>query len=213
MPLGCSFKTTDADSGKFRTTGARGCKATCQIEKYFGQGFRNYSILVVSHCRCLQLGTSSSKILDNKPGFELYVVRLCFECLVAAISRWQPHSGVLEASIVHFLKVTHSYGQDSFIAMLSMDYLEPTMISSISSVRHHQRRCSGRKVASASLVLRGSVLIVAALATQLKTFQPAELVPASLQLGSSYALTWHSIVSSGLNNCGFAVLHQLARLL
>jgi len=24
MPLGCSFKTTDADSGKFRTTGAKG---------------------------------------------------------------------------------------------------------------------------------------------------------------------------------------------
>jgi len=32
----------DADSGKFRTTGAKGAaKATCQIEKYFGQGFRN----------------------------------------------------------------------------------------------------------------------------------------------------------------------------
>jgi len=88
---------------------------------------------VVSHCRCLQLGTSSSKILDNKPGFELYVVRLCFECLVAAISGWQPHSGVLEASIVHFLRSLIVIGQDSFIAMLSMDYLEPTMISSISS--------------------------------------------------------------------------------
>ncbi len=35
-------------------------------------------------------------------------------------------------------------------------------------------------MASASLVLRGSVLVVAALATQLKTFQPAELVPAAL---------------------------------
>jgi len=163
---------------------------------------------VVSHCRCLQLGTSSSKILDNKP-FELYVVRLCFECLVAAISRWQPHSGVLEALLFTFLRSLIVIGQDSFIAMLSMDF-EPTMISSIfGQLRHHQRRCSGRKVASASLVLRGSVLIVAALATQLKTFQPAELVPASLQLGSSYALTWHSIVSSGLNNCGFAVLHQL----
>jgi len=93
--------------------------------------------------------------------------------------------------------------------MLSMDYLEPTMISSISS--DNFGIINGDVVGAkwrASLVLRGSVLIVAALATQLKTFQPAELVPASLQLGSSYALTWHSIVSR-LNNCGFAVLHQL----
>jgi len=61
--------------------------------------------------------------------------------------------------------------------MLSMDYLEPTMISSISS--DNFGIINGDVVGAkwrASLVLRGSVLIVAALATQLKTFQPAELV-------------------------------------
>jgi len=82
-----------------------------------------------------------------------------FSC---CISRWQPHSGVLEASIVHFLKVTIVIGQDSFIAMLSMDYLEPTMISSISD---NFGIINGDVVGAkwrVLPVLRGSVLIVAA---------------------------------------------------
>lgn len=124
----------------------------------------------------------AAKILDNKPGFELYVVRLCFECLVAAMSRWQSQSGVLEASIIHFLKVTRSYWSGLFhcYAVDGLPRTNNDLEQIFGQLRHHQRRCSGRKVASASLVLRGSVLVVAALATQLKTFQPAELVPASL---------------------------------
>ena len=43
------------------------------------------------------------------------------------------------------------------------------------SWRHHQRRCTGRKVAPASLVVRGSVQLVAAIATQLRAFTAAEL--------------------------------------
>jgi len=112
--------------------------------------------------------------------------------------RWQPHSGVLEAS-VHFLKVTHSYWSGLFhcYAVDGLPRTNNDLEHIFGQLRHHQRRCSGRKVASASLVLRGSVLIVAALATQLKTFQPAE---SCFTRNSSYALTWHSIVSSGLNN-------------
>ena len=42
-------------------------------------------------------------------------------------------------------------------------------------VRHHQRRCTGRKVAPASLVLRGSVQLVACIATQIKTWHSKQL--------------------------------------
>jgi len=124
----------------------------------------------------------AAKILDNKPEFELDVVRLCFQGLVAAMSRWQSHSGVLENSIVHFLKVTRSYWSGLFhcYAVDGLPRTNNDLEHVFGQLRHHQRRCSGRKVASASLVLRGSVVVVAALATQLKTFQPAELVPAAL---------------------------------
>ena len=49
------------------------------------------------------------------------------------------------------------------------------------STRHHERRCTGRKAASPSLVLRGSVRIVAGLGTRAHSFQGSELAPANLE--------------------------------
>lgn len=42
------------------------------------------------------------------------------------------------------------------------------------------RRCTGRKVAPASLVVRGSVQLVAAIATQLRSFTASELATVSV---------------------------------
>jgi hypothetical protein len=41
--------------------------------------------------------------------------------------------------------------------------------------RHHQRRCTGRKVAPATAVTRGAVHLVAALATQRRSYSALEL--------------------------------------
>ena len=43
------------------------------------------------------------------------------------------------------------------------------------STRHHERRCTGRKVASPSLVLRGSVRIVAGLSTRQQAYSAQDL--------------------------------------
>ena len=48
------------------------------------------------------------------------------------------------------------------------------------TVRHHHRRCTGRKVAPASLVLRGSVQLIACVATQLVTWGVEQLAPVSV---------------------------------
>jgi hypothetical protein len=47
------------------------------------------------------------------------------------------------------------------------------------TVRHH-RRCTGRKVAPATLVLRGSVQLIACVATQLTTWCTQQLAPLSI---------------------------------
>lgn len=47
-------------------------------------------------------------------------------------------------------------------------------------MRHHHRRCTGRKVASASLVLRGSVQLIACVATQLTTWCAEQLAAVSI---------------------------------
>ena len=43
--------------------------------------------------------------------------------------------------------------------------------------RYHDRRTTGRKVASPGLVLNGSVCVIAAAATRLHTYSAAELAP------------------------------------
>ena len=45
------------------------------------------------------------------------------------------------------------------------------------SQRHHERRATGRKGASPSLVLRGSVRLVAATVTRLRPVEPCDLAP------------------------------------
>ncbi len=47
--------------------------------------------------------------------------------------------------------------------------------------RHPNRRCTGRKVAPQSLALRGSVQLVAAVATQLKALSAEEVATLSVQ--------------------------------
>ena len=45
------------------------------------------------------------------------------------------------------------------------------------SYRYHKRRCSGRKVASPGMVMRGSVRLVSATATRLRPAEAADLSP------------------------------------
>lgn len=137
----------------------------------------------------------AAEILDNEAGLDAAGVERCFRGLLAAMSRWQSRAGTLEASIIHFLKVTRSYWSGLFhcYAVEGLPRTNNDLEHVFGEFRHHQRRCTGRKVAPSSLVLRGSVQLVAAVATQLKTFQPAELAAVSVE-------TWRNVRSQ---------LHQL----
>ena len=48
------------------------------------------------------------------------------------------------------------------------------------SFRHHQRRTTGRKKAPASMLIRGSSRLIAAVATRLKTFTAKDLAMVDL---------------------------------
>lgn len=48
------------------------------------------------------------------------------------------------------------------------------------SQRYHERRTTGRKVASSSLVIRGSVRIIATVMTRIRPFSAADLAPKSV---------------------------------
>lgn len=85
--------------------------------------------------------------------------------------------GSLEAGIEHFLKVSDSYWAGLFhtYEIEALPRTNNDLEGSFGQLRHHQRRVSGRKAAPASLVLRGSVRLIAAIATRMKTFNAQEL--------------------------------------
>lgn len=71
-------------------------------------------------------------------------------------------------SVQHFLKVTRSYGDAIFYCyqISGLPRTNNALEQTFGCVRYHERRASGRKVASPSLVTDGSVRVPAALYTR-----------------------------------------------
>jgi hypothetical protein len=85
----------------------------------------------------------------------------------------------LAEALEHCVKVSGSYQPDLFHCYDVAD-LQPTnneLEQVFGSARHHERRVSGRKQGSESLVLRGGVRLVAALATRLEEISAEQLAP------------------------------------
>src|SRR3990170_8973265 len=105
-----------------------------------------------------------------------------------AMARRAPRAGELKSAIQHFLKVTDSYMPGLFHCYHVPDLprTNNALEQLFGSTRHHERRCTGRKAASPSLVLRGSVRIIAGLGTRGQCFQGRELAPQKID-------QWHSL--------------------
>ena len=83
----------------------------------------------------------------------------------------------------HFRKVTRSYWPGLF-ACYTVPELPRTnndLEQFFGAYRYHDRRTTGRKVASPGLVLNGSVGIIAAAATRLHPYSAAELAPENVK--------------------------------
>ncbi len=95
-------------------------------------------------------------------------MRAAYARLLAEMRRRHDEAGPLAPAIAHFLKVTESYAPGLFHCY-TVDGLPPTdndLEHVFGTARHHERRTTGRKVASPALVVRGAVRVVAAVATQ-----------------------------------------------
>ena len=85
----------------------------------------------------------------------------------------------LSAGLRHFAKVYDSYepGLYHCYSVADVPRTNNELEQTFGSHRYHERRASGRKVASAGLVVRGSVRLVAGLATRLRVRTGEELAP------------------------------------
>jgi len=99
-----------------------------------------------------------------------------------------PRGGKLQGAIRHFLKATQSYGPGLFHCydVPDLPRTNNSLEQLFGSTRHHERRCTGRKAASPSLVLRGSVRIVAGLGPRPRRWEGYELAPTNVS-------TWRTL--------------------
>ncbi len=125
---------------------------------------------------------SAAHILKNEAELSGQQTRLRLRGLLGAMRRWQTKAGELEPAIVHFLKVTRSYWPGLFHCydVPGLPRTNNDLEHLFGTQRYHERRVTGRKVASPSLVVRGSVRIVSAVATRLRPFSAVDLRPASV---------------------------------
>jgi hypothetical protein len=124
----------------------------------------------------------AAAILDNKANLTGNAVQQQLQSLLTTMADNKTQVGELTSAIEHFLKVTHSYFPGLFHCydMKGLPRTNNNLEQMFGSWRHHQRRCTGRKVAPASLVVRGSVQIVAAIATQVRAFTASDLASVSV---------------------------------
>lgn len=123
-----------------------------------------------------------AQILDNPDGLDGDAVRRQLRSLLGAMTRWQSLAGDLQPAIEHFLKVTRSYWPGLFHCydVSDLPRTNNDLEHLFGRYRHLERRITGRKATSRTLVLRGTARLVAAVVTQQKTFQACELVPPDL---------------------------------
>jgi hypothetical protein len=87
--------------------------------------------------------------------------------------------GELAAGLRHFVKVSGSYEPGLFWCydVAGLPRTNNALEQLFGSQRYHERRASGRKGASPTLVVRGSVRLVAAVATRLREASGEQLAP------------------------------------
>ena len=99
----------------------------------------------------------------------------------AARARGRGQEG-LAGALEHFIKVAGSYEPGLFHCydVKGLERTNNELEQLFGSQRHHERRCTGQKRGSPSLVVRGAVRLVAAVATRLRPCQGEELAPRDL---------------------------------
>jgi hypothetical protein len=97
--------------------------------------------------------------------------------LLGAMRRHRVAAGSLHGAVDHFVKVSRSYWPGLFACYGTPDLPRTNndLEQLFGSHRYHERRASGRKSGSPGMVLRGSVRLVAGLATRTREVTASDL--------------------------------------
>ena len=122
-------------------------------------------------------------ILSNQEQREALTVQRRLGGLLGAMTRYQAAAGTLAPALAPFRKVTRSYWPGLFTCYTVPDLPRTNndLEQFFGAYRYHERRTTGRKVASPSLVLHGPFGVIAAAATRLHTYSATELAPENIR--------------------------------
>jgi hypothetical protein len=126
----------------------------------------------------------AAAILANVAGGAGAKVKARYRGLLGAMARNAGGAGSLSGALGHFRKVTRSYWPGLFHCydVAGLPRTNNDLEQLFGAHRYHERRSSGRKVASPGLVIRGSVRVPAALATRLRgEVRGEDLAPSDLE--------------------------------
>ena len=118
-------------------------------------------------------------LLDNPDQLPAAQVKAQYEAWVERFARHlsTPAGAAIRAWGEHFLKITRSYWAGLFHTydVAGLPRTDNDLEHLFGQVRHQERRISGRKVVSASLIVRGAVRVLAAILTWLQPPTPSQL--------------------------------------
>jgi hypothetical protein len=126
----------------------------------------------------------AAAILANVAGAAGATVPARYRGLLGAMARHAGRAGSLSGALGRFRKVTRSYGSGLFPGddVADLPRTNNDLEHLFGAHRYHERRSSGRQVASPGLVVRGSARLPAALATRLRgEVQSEDLAPTDLE--------------------------------
>lgn len=124
----------------------------------------------------------ATHLLNNAEELDALTLQERYQHLLSEITGFVADQGLLGKAATQILKVSKSYDKGLFVCYTHADLprTNNALEQQFGSYRHHERRCSGRKVCSGTTVLRGRVRLVAALSTPEHAFEGADLRPRCL---------------------------------
>jgi hypothetical protein len=119
----------------------------------------------------------AAHLLANAAQHDVATLQQEYQQLLATMAQQQDQLGKLASAIAHFHKVTQSYWNGLFWCYQIKDLPRTNndLEQYFGTARHIERRVTGRKRASPTLVVRGSVRVVAAGASRLRSFSASDL--------------------------------------
>ena len=121
----------------------------------------------------------AAHILNNDTQDTGAAVKRRLHGLLGAMRQHQAKAGTIAPAVGHFLKVSRSYWPGLFhcSSVPELPRTNNDLEQFFGAYRYHERRATGRKVASPAVVLRGAVRLVACAATHIHPFTSEALAP------------------------------------